>query len=142
MNWKNHKNKYNWANLKWFFQNNNPKVFTKDARPIIEFSIENRKALNAREKRQQKSVEKNPTLNGNKKAVNDSKTLAMKNVKLNTGKVRSGCPHIGALNFQIVRFWGHPINSHVWPTASRNRLLSVKHIYRKRLQLQTFSSHL
>ena len=96
MNWKNHKNKYNWANLKWFFQNNNPKVFTKDARPIIEFSIENRKALNAREKRQQKSVEKNPTLNGNKKAVNDSKTLAMKNVKLNTGKVRSGCPYQGS----------------------------------------------
>ena len=80
---------------------------------FVKFSIENRKALNAREKRQQKSVEKNPTLNGNKKAVNDSTTLAMKNVKLNTGKVRSGCPHIGALNFQIVRFWGHPINSHV-----------------------------
>jgi hypothetical protein len=59
------------------FQNNNPKVFSKDARPIIEFSIENRKALNAREKRQQKSVEKNPTLkkkvDGNNVSNDDTK---------------------------------------------------------------------
>ncbi len=48
-------------------QNNNPNVFTKDARPIVDFSIENRKVLNAREKRQIKSVEKNPIANkGNK----------------------------------------------------------------------------
>ena len=49
-------------------QNNNPKVFTKDGRPIVEFSIENRKVINAREKRQQKSVEKNP--------LNNSKPMA------------------------------------------------------------------
>jgi hypothetical protein len=50
-----------------FPQNNNPNVFTKDARPIVDFSIENRKVLNAREKRQIKSVEKNPIANkGNK----------------------------------------------------------------------------
>ena len=52
------------------FQNNNPKVFTKDARPIVEFSIENLKALNARQKRQQKSVEKNPTLMMKKNKAN------------------------------------------------------------------------
>ena len=51
-------------------QNNNPKVFTKDARPIVEFSIENLKALNARQKRQQKSVEKNPTLMMKKNKAN------------------------------------------------------------------------
>ena len=46
--------------------NNNPEVFHKDQRPIIEFSIENRKALNARQKRLDKSREKNPTFKGNK----------------------------------------------------------------------------
>ena len=40
--------------------NNNPKIFTSDRRPIIEFSIENRKALLARQKRMEKSREKNP----------------------------------------------------------------------------------
>ena len=43
--------------------NNNPEVFTNDQRPIIEFSIENRKALNARQKRLEKSREKNPNFN-------------------------------------------------------------------------------
>lgn len=40
--------------------NNNPEVFKKDQRPIVEFSIENRKALLARQKRLEKSIEKNP----------------------------------------------------------------------------------
>ena len=40
--------------------NNNPSVFTPDARPIVEFSIESKKAVNAREKRLQKSRENNP----------------------------------------------------------------------------------
>ena len=46
--------------------NNNPLVIKKEQRPIIEFSIENRTALNAREKRLQKSKEKNPLWKGNK----------------------------------------------------------------------------
>merc|ERR1719328_390464 len=46
--------------------NNNPVVFQKEQRPIIEFSVENRTALNARQKRLQKSREKNPTWKGNK----------------------------------------------------------------------------
>lgn len=40
--------------------NNNPEVFTNDQRPIVEFSLENRLALKAREKRMEKSKEKNP----------------------------------------------------------------------------------
>ena len=40
--------------------NNNPTIFGKINRPIVEFSIENRKALNARSKRLEKSKEKNP----------------------------------------------------------------------------------
>jgi len=53
--------------------NNNPLVFTKDQRPIIEFSIENKTALNARQKRLQKSREKNPLWKGNK-LENDPQT--------------------------------------------------------------------
>ena len=51
--------------------NNNPDVFTKDQRPIVEFSIENKKVLNAKMKRLEKSREKNPTFN--KDAVKGSK---------------------------------------------------------------------
>merc|ERR1711874_785553 len=40
--------------------NNNPGIFTKDKRPIVEFSIENKKAVNLRIKRMEKSREKNP----------------------------------------------------------------------------------
>jgi len=40
--------------------NNNPQIFTADRRPVVEFSIENRKALLARQKRLEKSKEKNP----------------------------------------------------------------------------------
>jgi len=61
-----------------FLQNNNPKVFTKDGRPIVEFSIENRKVLNAREKRQQKSVEKNPLV----KKTNVAKPPMVKPIKV------------------------------------------------------------
>ena len=46
--------------------NNNPLVFKKEQRPIVEFSIENRTALNARQKRLEKSREKNPLWKGNK----------------------------------------------------------------------------
>ena len=42
-------------------------VFKKDQRPIVEFSIENRKALLARQKRLEKSVVKNPLAQANNK---------------------------------------------------------------------------
>ena len=60
--------------------NNNPEVFHKDQRPIIEFSIENRKALNARQKRLEKSREKNPTFKSN-----DNKTSSTIATKENLG---------------------------------------------------------
>ena len=49
--------------------NNNPEPFSNQQRPIVEFSIENKKALNARQKRMEKSREKNPNFNksGDKK---------------------------------------------------------------------------
>jgi len=53
--------------------NNNPEVFTNDRRPIVEFSIENRKALLARQKRLEKSRDNNPNFQskkgGNQKLV-------------------------------------------------------------------------
>ena len=54
--------------------NNNPEVFHKDQRPIIEFSIENRKALNARQKRLEKSREKNPTFQSNDNKTSSATT--------------------------------------------------------------------
>ena len=63
--------------------NNNPEVFTNDQRPIVEFSIENRKALNARQKRLEKSKEKNPTFNKENvgKGKNKSKSPKAKSMK-------------------------------------------------------------
>ena len=64
--------------------NNNPEVFTINQRPIIEFSIENRKALNARQKRLEKSREKNPNFNqGN---TNETKIGGKKSGKKNKQK--------------------------------------------------------
>merc|ERR1711936_489485 len=63
--------------------NNNPEVFTINQRPIIEFSIENRKALNARQKRLEKSREKNP--NFNKENVGKPKNKSPKNKSMKNG---------------------------------------------------------
>merc|ERR1719317_63833 len=57
--------------------NNNPNTFTAERRPIVEFSIENRKALLARQKRMEKSREKNPNYSKNNKGEN--KKLETKN---------------------------------------------------------------
>merc|ERR1719233_1492648 len=57
--------------------NNNPNTFTAERRPIVEFSIENRKALLARQKRMEKSREKNP--NYSKKQKSENKKLETKN---------------------------------------------------------------
>ena len=46
--------------------NNNPETFGPDKRPIVDFAIENRKALLARQKREEKSKLKNPNFKGNK----------------------------------------------------------------------------
>ncbi|XP_012279584.1 protein timeless homolog [Orussus abietinus] len=55
--------------------NNNPNVFGKHKRPIVAFSIENRVMVNAKQKRVEKSRERNPNWPGNvsKKAKIESK---------------------------------------------------------------------
>jgi len=55
--------------------NNNPTIFTNDRRPIVEFSIENRKALLARQKRLEKSKEKNPNMKNKKGDGNKFETI-------------------------------------------------------------------
>ena len=66
--------------------NNNPTVFTKDRRPIVEFSIENRKALLARQKRLEKSREKNPNISEEKK----KKLLPSKKMSVKADKTKQG----------------------------------------------------
>jgi len=66
--------------------NNNPTVFTKDRRPIVEFSIENRKALLARQKRLEKSREKNPNISEEKK----KKLLPSKKMSVKADKSKQG----------------------------------------------------
>merc|ERR1712156_528663 len=67
--------------------NNNPEVFTNDQRPIIEFSIENRKALNARQKRLEKSREKNPNFN---KENTDGKSKGPKKLAKSSKSTKNG----------------------------------------------------
>jgi len=55
--------------------NNNPGVFTKDKRPIIEFSIENKKAVNLRIKRMEKSREKNPNFKDRSSTFKDQRHI-------------------------------------------------------------------
>ena len=71
--------------------NNNPTVFTKDRRPIVEFSIENRKALLARQKRLEKSREKNPNISEEKKKklAPASKKMSVKADKSKQGEEES-----------------------------------------------------
>jgi len=68
--------------------NNNPSSFTSERRPIIEFSIENRKALLARQKRMEKSREKNP----------NSKDIKFETKKLET-KNSSKADHLEKTEF-------------------------------------------
>merc|ERR1712141_943094 len=68
--------------------NNNPTMFTKDRRPIVEFSIENRKALLARQKRLEKSREKNPNISEEKKKklLPSNKKMSVKADKTKPGE--------------------------------------------------------
>lgn len=54
--------------------NNNPNIFTNAQRPVVEFSLENRSVLQARQKRMEKSREKNPLWKKGRAAkANDTK---------------------------------------------------------------------
>ncbi|XP_050682779.1 RNA-binding protein 28 [Leptidea sinapis] len=53
--------------------NNNPEIFDKNNRPIVSFSIEDRAALNARKKRLEKSIAKNPLTQQNNDNAEENK---------------------------------------------------------------------
>merc|ERR1712142_600944 len=57
--------------------NNNPEIFGAEKRPIVDFSIENRKAIQARLKREEKSKQNNPNFKGHK----SDEFAKVKNVK-------------------------------------------------------------
>ncbi|KAK8751957.1 hypothetical protein OTU49_011293 [Cherax quadricarinatus] len=65
--------------------NNNPDIFTNDQRPIVEFSLENRSVLKARQKRMEKSKEKNPLW---KKDRHNIKQDAIKIDKQTTSEIK------------------------------------------------------
>ncbi|VDM10833.1 unnamed protein product [Wuchereria bancrofti] len=58
--------------------NNNPNIFTKEKRPIVEFSIENLVALRLRESRQKKPQQNQ---NGNEQVVSDKNKLDLEQTK-------------------------------------------------------------
>lgn len=69
--------------------NNNPEIFGAEHRPIVDFSIENRKAVQARQKREEKSKQNNPNFKGRKNE--NSELPAHKHKKLDGEKpVKTG----------------------------------------------------
>ncbi|XP_011257211.2 RNA-binding protein 28 [Camponotus floridanus] len=64
--------------------NNNPNIFSKHKRPIVGFSIENRILVNAKERRIQKSRDRNPLWSGNKnkRKSEDKEETSIKRVKV------------------------------------------------------------
>ena len=114
--------------------NNNPEVFHKSQRPIIEFSIENRKVLNAKQKRLEKSREKNPTYTkrqGQKSNQNKSnkKTLEIKaeNTDENEASAETKPNFMGSVNKPGQK----SLPTHTGPKIRHNRSISRKEIKRK-----------
>lgn len=74
--------------------NNNPKIFTPYKRPIVAFSIENRIMVNAKQRRIEKSLARNPLYSGNKNTIPkesvEQKTIEAKKVFEEEEKTFSG----------------------------------------------------
>ncbi len=78
--------------------NNNPKIFGKDSRPIVEFSVENRTAVNARQKRLEKSKEKNPLFKGSSKPDSKEKGKGTFKRKETKDTLEDKPDYVGSLN--------------------------------------------
>ena len=109
-------------------------MFHKSQRPIIEFSIENRKVLNAKQKRLEKSREKNPTYTkrqGQKSNQNKSnkKTLEIKaeNTDENEASAETKPNFMGSVNKPGQK----SLPTHTGPKIRHNRSISRKEIKRK-----------
>ena len=104
--------------------NNNPTVFTKDRRPIVEFSIENRKALLARQKRLEKSREKNPMFKG---SASDGKGGGAFKRKAEKDKIEDKPDYLGSVNNPKMR----KMPSHTGPKVRHNPRISRRDIKKK-----------
>ncbi|XP_070550742.1 RNA-binding protein 28-like isoform X1 [Ptychodera flava] len=82
--------------------NNNPEIFGPEKRPIVEFSLENKRALESKERRKQKSLLKQQLTQQDKQQViksakKTSKQMVLKTPDSESGqKVKKGLPsHLG-----------------------------------------------
>ena len=101
--------------------NNNPAIFGKNNRPIVEFSIENRKAVNARLKRLEKSREKNPMFKG---SASDGKGGGAFKRKAEKDKIEDKPDYLGSVNNPKQR----KLPSHTGPKVRHNPRISRKDI--------------
>ncbi|KAL7307265.1 hypothetical protein TKK_0000462 [Trichogramma kaykai] len=79
--------------------NNNPSIFTRQRRPIVSFSIENRAMINARANRLEKSKLNNP--NANKRANSDKTSDAEPDKKRQRFDKKSKMNHDGTMSKQF-----------------------------------------
>ena len=101
--------------------NNNPAIFGKNNRPIVEFSIENRKAVNARLKRLEKSREKNPMF---KNSASEGKGGGAFKRKAEKDKIEDKPDYLGSVNNPKQR----KLPSHTGPKVRHNPRISRKDI--------------
>ena len=110
--------------------NNNPAIFGKVNRPIVEFSIENRKAVNARLKRLEKSREKNPVFKGNKEGGGggggQQQQRGFKR-KAEKDKIEDKPEYMGSVNNPKMR----KMPSHTGPKVRHNPRISRRDIKKK-----------
>jgi len=81
--------------------NNNPDTFGNDHRPIVDFSIENKKAVDARQKREAKSKLNNPNYKGGAAAVKknrDKNTNKKADNIVGQEETTGKKPHMGTLS--------------------------------------------
>ena len=102
--------------------NNNPAIFGKVNRPIVEFSIENRKAVNARLKRLEKSREKNPVFKGKAGKEGDGQRGFKR--KAEKDKIEDKPEYMGSVNNPKMR----KMPSHTGPKVRHNPRISRRDI--------------
>lgn len=93
--------------------NNNPNIFSSNKRPIVVFSIENRAALVARQKRLEKSILQNPVKTPNSTVIQEKKGKGKKFKKfLEKKKLMRNSktkPQVGKSD-KLLGFSGHRTN--------------------------------
>ncbi|KAK3867116.1 hypothetical protein Pcinc_027400 [Petrolisthes cinctipes] len=76
--------------------NNNPEIFDKNQRPVVEFSMENLVMVRARERRMEKSRDMNPNYKNNKLNTNNDESTTPKAEQIMKSDTESGPSFMGA----------------------------------------------